>query len=263
MEANVIKCPNCGASSTNHTNCEYCGSLLVRFVEKGIDLTNSSYIDNSRVFPGLIGELQKNLKLQKQYDGEESVSTEICWITKTGVDDYIFVESKGSIDIYEKYGVDNDNNESLKLIVELSFNRSVDPNPEYDSEKDEQFMKFTRLKSFSLFKSFYAKDEDNIWREFEIDFGQDAEGAARLISEILVTVYGLSISDSLGFITGIGDDFWEKEKIWREAHGLDLDDSENYEPQDLTYEAHEDNSKEPLSVWQKIVKAIKRGNSQK
>ena len=39
MEANVIKCPNCGASSTNHTNCEYCGSLLVRFVDKGIDLS--------------------------------------------------------------------------------------------------------------------------------------------------------------------------------------------------------------------------------
>ena len=50
MEANVIKCPNCGASSTNHTNCEYCGSLLVRFVDKGIDLSTTSYLTNDKVY---------------------------------------------------------------------------------------------------------------------------------------------------------------------------------------------------------------------
>lgn len=54
MEMNVIKCPNCGASSTNHTNCEYCGSLLVRFVDKGIDLSTTSYLTNDKVYAGLI-----------------------------------------------------------------------------------------------------------------------------------------------------------------------------------------------------------------
>ena len=68
MEANVIKCPNCGASSTNHTNCEYCGSLLVRFVDKGIDLSTTSYLTNDKVYAGLIDALKQNLERQELSD---------------------------------------------------------------------------------------------------------------------------------------------------------------------------------------------------
>ena len=32
-EIKTILCPNCGANTTNHQNCEYCGSMLVRCYE--------------------------------------------------------------------------------------------------------------------------------------------------------------------------------------------------------------------------------------
>ncbi len=34
-QVQTIVCPNCGANATNHHNCEYCGSLLVRFASTG------------------------------------------------------------------------------------------------------------------------------------------------------------------------------------------------------------------------------------
>ena len=66
MELKSYVCPNCGANTTNTQNCEYCGSLLVRFVEKGIDLSHTSYLNNNAVFPGLVEELKRNLELQSE-----------------------------------------------------------------------------------------------------------------------------------------------------------------------------------------------------
>jgi len=51
----VLSCPNCGAAITNRKNCEYCGSLLVRFIDKGINLIGTEYTSNVKVYPGLIG----------------------------------------------------------------------------------------------------------------------------------------------------------------------------------------------------------------
>lgn len=62
MESNVmLNCPNCGAAAKNHKNCEYCGSLLIRFVEKGIELPQH-YRNNNKVFSGLIDALKENLE---------------------------------------------------------------------------------------------------------------------------------------------------------------------------------------------------------
>ena len=72
----AINCPNCGAATTNHKNCEYCGSLLVRFVDKGIELAQTSYINNAKVLPGLIEKLTENLEIQKE-DPNASVVTDV------------------------------------------------------------------------------------------------------------------------------------------------------------------------------------------
>lgn len=45
MEAGTITCPNCGANTTNHQNCEYCGSLLVQVADKEF---GQSYIEYSK-----------------------------------------------------------------------------------------------------------------------------------------------------------------------------------------------------------------------
>ena len=71
-----LKCPNCGANATNHQNCEYCGSLLVRFVEKGIDLSKTTYLSDAEVFPGLTEHLRQNLRLQKD-NPEQFVATDL------------------------------------------------------------------------------------------------------------------------------------------------------------------------------------------
>ena len=84
MEVNVIKCPNCGASSSNHTNCEYCGSLLVRFVDKGIDLSTTSYLTNDFVYEGVIDALKQNLERQELNPGK-LVTTDICYKSSSTV----------------------------------------------------------------------------------------------------------------------------------------------------------------------------------
>ena len=72
-----IVCPNCGANTTNHSNCEYCGSLLVRFVDAQIDVMQTPYADNTIVLPGLVEELRKNLAAQKSVINQ---SEEQSWV---------------------------------------------------------------------------------------------------------------------------------------------------------------------------------------
>ena len=73
-ELKTYTCPNCGAQITNTRNCEYCGSLLVRFAVHGIDVTKTEYMNDDYVFPGLKEELEKNLKLRKEHPGMNVVT---------------------------------------------------------------------------------------------------------------------------------------------------------------------------------------------
>lgn len=222
-ELKTYVCPNCGASTTNSQNCEYCGSLLVRFAEKGIDINETPYFDNSVMFPELVAELDKNLKIQADYDGDESVTTGIYWIDQTGTEEEcILIESIGFLD--EENANTNNGKRPIRLVVQLDFDCDDVYDEEYNKKQKERFAKFTRLKSFPLFERDYYKDENQALRDFQIDFGQDAEGAARLISELLIKVYDLLPTESYGLFTGVGEGFWEKEKEWKKAHGLDIDD---------------------------------------
>ena len=81
-EVKALVCPHCGANTTNTQNCEYCGSLLVRFVDKDIDISNTSYLSGKCEYPGLLTELKNNLKLQKEQT--HVVCTDIYWPTNDG-----------------------------------------------------------------------------------------------------------------------------------------------------------------------------------
>ena len=94
-ELKSYTCPNCGANTTNADNCEYCGSLLVRFVEKGIDLSKTSYLSNTEVFPGLIKELKQNLAMQEQ--GDESTVTDIYRANSVKVNNYVCPRDRKSV----------------------------------------------------------------------------------------------------------------------------------------------------------------------
>lgn len=200
MEMNVIKCPNCGASSTTHTNCEYCGSLLVRFVDKGIDLSTTSYLTNDKVYAGLIEALKQNLDRQELSD--------------SAVETGIFYKSSPTVKLSRKrHGVatvfrsgsttwsDGDpirlGDKNRGLVIKFSFDIHAEENDVADERIERQHQEFKALGSFPLFTShsgiYMRPGSSSRFRsqEYAIDFGEDLEGAARLISEVLSKVYGI------------------------------------------------------------------------
>ena len=221
-------CPNCGANTTNAENCEYCGSLLVRFVEKGIDLSQTSYTDNSEVFPGLITELKKNLKLQEENKGV-GVTTDIWWKNdSTGDIQCVGILSADSEPVFCDGTPVNLGPKAKGLIVFFIFNTFADNSlySGYNGRKDAQLKEFKQLKSFPLFTSHYGSFVDKsgykrLERDYAIHFGEDAEGAARLISEILAKVQGLKPTDSYDIFTNVGGAAVENARnAWLEAHGI-------------------------------------------
>lgn len=206
MELKTFVCPNCGANTTNAQNCEYCGSLLVRFIEKGIDVKSISYLNNNEwVFPGLIENLQKNLQLQADNPEGTDVQTDICggdvfisvfspagkiWTWEDGTEIDFTSTNRGLLiiltfyDVYQEiFGRQRPSTYKSKLMQQDSYKRN-----------------FKNLEIFPLFQSheyvteieFAGGSFTKTSISYAIDFGQDAEGAARLISRILLKVYGVS-----------------------------------------------------------------------
>ena len=224
MEMNVIKCPNCGASSTNHTNCEYCGSLLVRFVDKGIDLSTTSYLTNDKVYAGLIDALKQNLDRQELSD--------------SAVETGIFYKSSPTVKLSRKrHGVatvfrsgsttwsDGDpirlGDKNRGLVIKFSFDKHAEDNDVSDERIERLHQEFRALGSFPLFTPhtgiYMRPGSSSRFRsqEYAIDFGQDVEGAARLISEVLSKVYGIPEDAQLVYL-GEKEQMVEEKKIEEE-----------------------------------------------
>lgn len=204
MAEQYLRCPNCGANATNHQNCEYCGSLLVRFVEKGIDLSKTTYNSNVRVFPGLIDHLKLNLQLQDK--GNEFVATDIM----EGYGD----EHSNSISIMRTGRCDWGDGQKMKLgignkglIICFDFNLE-EINGCQDNHSNNLYARFKALDCFPLFTSHYTeyKTGETWWQghEYAIDFGLDAEGAARLISDILNKVFLIPLNQQIDITTNYG-----------------------------------------------------------
>lgn len=230
MELKVLKCPNCGANTTNAQNCEYCGSLLVRFVDKGIDLSKTSYTNDSATFPGLTEELKRNLQLQER-NHEEGVTTDL-WTKKadTGDSESICVLRSGKC-VWADGQEMNISNSKKGLIISLNFATYIDNGDwqkQYNKRVEKWLQAFKKLDSFPLFTSHicnytYAGDE-RYSREYAIDFGKDAEGAARLISEILQKVYGWTMNTNFDMFTEVGYDNLQRARDnWNKAHGFEVD----------------------------------------
>jgi len=224
-EIKTVVCPNCGANTTNTENCEYCGSLLVRFADKGIDITNTTYLDNSAVLPGLIPELKKNLQLQKE-NPNIVVATDIAKELEDGSSLNFSIGSSTNGTKWPDGAIWNPNPGKYGLIIVFGFDRYIDDgHEEFNKKMDDLLNVFKGLTSFPLFVSHYCKGEDEngrnrYFRHYAIDFGQDVEGAARLISEYWVKVRGLSLNDSFDIFTNVGKYVAEARKDWDEAHGF-------------------------------------------
>lgn len=215
MESQIsaIVCPNCGANTTNHQNCDFCGSLLVRFVGADVNLDQTSYLSNDFCLPGLIDALKENIRLQKEYP-DESVVTDIA---NPFDDSDSLVNWLCSVLKSSSFG--NDKGERifkdakpLSIAVGFTFSQYTDKNfaPEFNKIQRERLDAFTKLPSSQLFKKEICFGGDAFGRQqkdykYNIDFGGDVEGAARLISEIAVKVFGCEPDRALDYYTNRGE----------------------------------------------------------
>lgn len=97
---------------------------------------------------------------------------------------------------------------------------------------DSRLRKFKKLDSFPLFTSHYnqnhinASGEEKYGYEYVLDFGEDAEGAARLVSEILTKVYGVSVEENVDIFTNVGiDNIDTARNNWYKNHGFQTSNS--------------------------------------
>lgn len=206
----TIECPNCGAPATNLQNCNFCGSLLVRFADKGIDLSTTSYLSNEAVLPGLIRELEKNLELQQKE--KEIVKTVLLKEDKTfdiGFDNFCTVYSSDQVsDTHGNLLLPNAKSPSLCLVMFFHIYDS-ELEAEYPTLKDGRIQKekFEKLAAFPLFDVTCCRKQNSEGLDlmeycYYVDFGSDPEGAARLISEIAIKVFNCNPDKPLTYFTG-------------------------------------------------------------
>ena len=232
MDLKTFVCPNCGANTSNTENCEYCGSLLVRFVERGIDLSHTSYLNNDAVFSCLIPELKRNLKLQEEHP-DTPVVTDIFKLLGNGDASSMSIFSAHSQVAWHDDTIASfdTKNRGFRILVNFSTYANTsdkeinDQLKEYNDKIDAQLSRFMQLDSFPLFTAHsgaYVDDggSHRYGREYAIDFGQDVEGAARLISEILIKVDGFSPTETFDIFTNAGNDNIQKARNgWYSTHG--------------------------------------------
>lgn len=256
-ELKTYVCPNCGASTTNSQNCEYCGSLLVRFAEKGIDISNTTYKSDAKILPGLVVNFKQNLKIQEEYNGE-LVATQILWTDEDskwkegGSWDGVIISSPNHSTFFDNTVINTE--DAVALIFKLTLftleNESEFPHNSQNEKYKKMIEEFKQLASFPLFSSHiseYVDDTGGKWKvwDYYINFGKDAEGAARLISEILVKLYGIQ---GFSIYTGEGD-----EEILAAKEGFKSENGFNGECEPEASGIIENSSTIPLSDWQKIL----------
>ena len=206
MAENGIKtytCPNCGAQITNTHNCEYCGSSLVQFAVHGIDVTKTEYMNDDYVFPGLKEELEKNLKLQTEHP-YSAVATEIFWEFPDGAVNPFSIRRSGSLTGWsDNTPIDLESRDNgLRIALDFCKFNDSSAHKEFNDRMDSKLSKFKKLDSFPLFTSHYSHsinpvdETERYGYQYALDFGEDVEGAARLVSEILTKVYGVSLEEN-------------------------------------------------------------------
>lgn len=178
----TAQCPSCGASATNTQNCEFCGSLFVRAYERGFDLSNFPIADLANFsFSGLKQELDNNLSLRKKYDCDyfhtEVYPTKLDWLNLTTDDGLLRIHNL-SIN-----GVRQNNSLSIELVA--------------DRLSSIQLERLLKMPEYPLFESSGIGQE----RYWVINFGTDTNGAAFLISRILISIFELSDSSQPHFVT--------------------------------------------------------------
>ena len=202
-QAAPIVCPNCGANTTNRKNCEYCGSMLVRFVDKNIAIDQNVFGKNALSFSSVVMHLKKNLELQNELSSTDVVRTEFIISNDSFVEEpYLCVyggnisETKYAFYFSEGFQLGDANiPPSSEPRLLLCF-----ATPLSDDYKNI----FKRSCHAILFSSADIPAYDGEGRIIEykkksekrdlyyLDMGQDYENAAKIITDLYQKVYGVS-----------------------------------------------------------------------
>lgn len=183
--AETIACPNCGATSENRKNCEYCGSLMVRFVDKNIAISDKETF----VYNGLIDALENNLKFQRNAFENQVVITTI-----TPYDDFYIFSQVSTANSLESFK----NISGASLAIEFQFTINS-PNEEVAIANRELLSKFKSSNIYEL----YTCEEFEYGFVYCINFGEDCEGAAVVLSEFINHVFDYPKHQTLNFNTQI------------------------------------------------------------
>lgn len=212
----TVICPNCGASATNLKNCEYCGSLLVRFVDNNIVIDNSKYGSKATVFNGLKESLKRNLEEQERTYGRNHVHTNIhCSSiglelevtnpkaqTEVIVPNVYFEGNKSTLRVSPTY---QNNTDEQSLVICIRFYKITDKTylkfdqfGEFEPFNNENERKHNCFKNLDIYKLFTFQEDElvicskiglghkcGIVYQYYLNFGQDVEGAANIITQYL------------------------------------------------------------------------------
>lgn len=193
-QVTTIVCPNCGASTSNRYNCDYCGSLLVRFVENNISLDD--YEKDTYVFAGVESALKSNLLLQ-----ETSGDDKICVTTVFSEDGELEIQFIPSYDA--TFGMDTpynpfDEASRPSLCVRLPFQTNC-PDEEVAIYYRNKLAAFKQMDIFQLFTEVGSP----YCTTYFIDFGKDYKTASKMITNILKKVYKYTEGTALEFNTAL------------------------------------------------------------
>ena len=226
MENMALRCPNCGANATNHQNCEYCGSLLVRFIDKQIALDENKYGSKSFKLNGLENALRRNLEEQERTYGRNHVRTNILCPslgleldvtnpksqTEVIVPNVYFEDSKCTLRISPTYQCDTDE-QSLVICVRFyeitSKGTLLADSGEYERFNDYNYQAHERFKNLDIFKLFTLQIDDLVLcskiglgmkngkvYQYYLNFGKDVEGASAIITQYLLDSFCITSPDS-------------------------------------------------------------------
>lgn len=172
----TVVCPNCGASTTNHHNCDYCGSLLVRYVVKNKLIDDNVFGSGSKEIPGLREELKKNLTYQTIKNENEVVVT-----TMTDEDgNYLQVIETAHCNFGASISNPFQGHYNKGLSLRITFETN---NNDYKFAEKEKL----RLNWFKQQDIYFLFTQQNVPQGvyYYIDFGEDVENAAKIISSIV------------------------------------------------------------------------------
>lgn len=180
-QVKTVVCPNCGANTKNYHNCEYCGSLLVRYAAENKEVDKTVFGDTVPDIPGLKEELKKNISYQKiKKEGDVVVTTVtdsqglMFQVIETANCNIGTMANNPFAGQYER-GV------SLRVTFETR-------NEDSDFAENERI----RLNWFKQQDFYFLFTQQNlpVGVYYYIDFGEDIDNATKLISSIMAVSNG-------------------------------------------------------------------------